>query len=107
MGSSGGYFDGSNEVTELGSSDYSLEVTRYGILEGLKLGLSLESTDGEGLGSDEGIIIGSTDGEVLGSTLGPTDGITLRSDEGTDLDYSDGSSDGSNKVKPEGSLLGY
>ena len=50
-------FDGSNEVTELSSSDIALEGTRDGILERSALGLSLESTYGEELDSDEGIIL--------------------------------------------------
>ena len=58
------------------------------------------------IGSDEGIRIGSTDVKVIGAIHGNLDGIILGLDVGTEMVTLDGSFDGYNDMKLEGSFLG-
>ena len=54
-----------------------------GMLEGKKLGVSLDTSDGLIPGTDEGVVLLSPDGEVLSSSLGYKVGSELVLDEGT------------------------
>ena len=92
--------------TELGSLDKSYYCSNNGKLEGLFIGDSLGSTDGDVLGSDKGISLLSTDGKVIGTIIVNVDGITPGLDVGTDLDSLDESYYCSNNGKLKGLFLG-
>ena len=86
-------------VTDRGYLYVSFDVSNDGNLDGLLIGGSLGSTDGEVLGSDEGIKLILSYGKVLGTILGNVYGITLGLGVGTYLVYLDGYFDGSNYGK--------
>ena len=84
-----------------GSSNFSYDI----MLQGLLIRYSLGSIDGKMIGSNKEIKLGSTNGRVIGTILGNVDGITLGLQVKIELVSLDGSSDGSNDVKLERTLI--
>ena len=91
--------------TEMGYLDVSFEGSNDGKFEGLLIGVSLVSTDGKVLVSDEGIIMRLSDSKVLGNIPGNIDEILFGLDVETDLGYLNRSFDTSNDGNFEGFLI--
>ena len=73
LGNVDGITLGLDVETYMGSLDGYFDHSNHGKLEGLSLGDSLGYNDGKVLGSDDGIKLGSTHGKVLGAILGNVD----------------------------------